>query len=57
MVVKIDEEKCDGCKSCEEVRPVDAINVNDKAHVDEEECIECSVCIDECPNDAISMEG
>ncbi len=57
MPAKIDHEKCDGCGTCVEVCPSEAIKIeNEKAVVDEEECVECETCVDECPNNAISME-
>jgi ferredoxin len=57
MVAKIDIEKCDGCGTCVEACPAEAIKLeNEKAVVDEEECVDCETCVDECPNSAISME-
>ncbi len=57
MTVKIDVSKCDGCETCIEVCPVEAITIVDEhAVVDADECIDCLVCIDECPNEAISEE-
>jgi len=58
MPVKIDVDKCDGCGTCVEACPSEAISIGDdkKAKVNEEECVECESCIDECPNSAISME-
>ncbi len=55
MAVKVDLEKCNGCGSCEDACPVEAIKVNDKAKIDEDECSECEACIEECPEDALSM--
>ncbi len=56
MAVKVDLEKCNGCGSCEDSCPVEAIKVeNDKAKVDEDECTECEACIEECPENALSM--
>ena len=56
MVAVIDKEKCDGCATCVEACPAEAISVADeKAIVNEEECVDCEVCVDECPNSAISM--
>jgi len=57
MAVIVDEEKCTGCGTCEEICPSDAIKVTgNKAKVDAEECIECGACVDECPEGALSME-
>ena len=57
MAVTIDEEKCTGCGTCEEVCPVEAIKVTDsKAKIDAEACIECGACVDACPEGALSME-
>ena len=55
MPIKIDEEKCTGCAICVDVCPVEAITVDQVAHIDTETCIECGACVDECPNDALSM--
>ena len=52
----IDVDKCEGCGTCVEICPNEAITLNEVAHIDEEECVECESCVDECPNDAISME-
>jgi len=57
MPAKVDEEKCNGCESCVEECPSEAISmVDDKAVVDLETCIDCSVCVDVCPAEAITME-
>ena len=56
MAVTVDEEKCTGCGTCEEVCPVEAIKVPDnKAKIDAEACIECGACVDECPEGSLSM--
>jgi len=55
--VIVDEKKCTGCGTCEEVCPSDAIKVvDDRAKVDNEECLECGACVDECPEEALTME-
>jgi NAD-dependent dihydropyrimidine dehydrogenase PreA subunit len=55
---RIDPDKCDGCGTCVEACPTEAISIGDdgKAKVNEDECAECESCVDECPNNAISME-
>ena len=57
IVYLIDKEKCDGCATCVESCPSEAITIGDheKAKVDPEECVDCESCVDECPNQAISM--
>jgi len=57
MPAKVDEEKCNGCESCMEECPSEAISmVDDKAVVNAEACIDCGVCVDACPEGAITME-
>jgi len=57
MPAIVDEEKCDGCESCVEECPSEAIKMVDgKAVVDIDACIDCGVCVDTCPAEAISME-
>ncbi len=57
MVALIDKEKCDGCATCIDACPAEAITMGDdeKAKVDADECVDCEVCVDECPNGSISM--
>ena len=57
MVAVINKEKCDGCETCVEACPSEAITIGEdkKAKVDAEECVDCEACVDECPNEAISM--
>jgi ferredoxin len=53
----VDKEKCDGCESCVEECPSEAISIVDnKAEINIETCVDCGVCVDACPSDAISME-
>ena len=57
MPAKVNEEKCNGCESCVEACPSEAIKMQaDKAVIDVELCVDCGVCVDECPSEAISME-
>jgi Pyruvate/2-oxoacid:ferredoxin oxidoreductase delta subunit len=57
MAAKVDKAKCNGCESCVEECPSEAIKMVDgKAEVIAESCIECGVCVDACPAEAISME-
>jgi ferredoxin len=57
MPTKVDKEKCNGCESCVEDCPSEAIKmVDDKAEIDVDACVDCGVCVDTCPAEAISME-
>ena len=57
MPVEVDESKCDGCRSCIEVCPVEAITVEDVAKVNPYECVDCGSCVDACPKGAITLPG
>jgi len=53
----VPNEKCIGCKRCEEICPKDAIKmVDDKAKVDYSQCVRCYCCHEICPEDAIKLE-
>ncbi len=55
MPVAVQTEKCDGCGTCQENCPSDAIHLVDKkAVVVPENCIDCNLCQDACPPQAIS---
>ncbi|RNI14043.1 ferredoxin [Methanohalophilus sp. RSK] len=58
MIVKIDEEKCNGCGKCVSPCAEGAIQIIDgKAKVVSEElCDGMGFCIGVCPQDAISIE-
>ncbi len=57
MAAKVDKEKCNGCGTCVEECPSDAIKMADnKAVVDIDACVDCGVCVDTCPEEAISLE-
>ena len=57
MPAKVDEERSNGCESCVEECPSEAISiVDEKAVIDVEACVDCGVCVDGCPKEAISME-
>lgn len=57
MAVNVDLEKCNGCETCVESCPSDALKVeNEKVCVDGDACVDCGVCVDKCPVEALSME-
>lgn len=57
MAVKINKEKCIGCGLCNNVCPVEAIEIKEGKAVVDDKCIECGVCITQCPTCAISMHA
>lgn len=57
-IIKINEEKCNGCGECIPACPEGALQIIDgKARlVNEAYCDGLGACIGECPNDAIKIE-
>ena len=57
MPAIVDKEKCNGCETCVDECPSEAISMNEgKAVVNVETCVDCGACVDACPEEAISME-
>jgi len=57
MPTIVNEEKCNGCESCVEECPSEAIKMtNDKAEINVDTCVDCGTCVDACPVEAISIE-
>lgn len=54
-ILRLSEEKCIGCGSCELVCPHRIFSVqHGKARInDRNECMECGACAKNCPTDAI----
>lgn len=51
--VKVDRQKCEGCATCVERCPMNAIRLHDgKAEIVAKRCIDCGECIRTCPNQA-----
>ena len=59
--VKVDLEKCNGCGTCVDIRPVEVyelIDVNGKqkaSPVNQIDCIGCRTCESACPEGAIEI--
>ncbi len=57
MPAKVDFEKCDGCATCVDSCPSEAIKIEaEKAVIVEDDCIDCNACEDACPTGAIKVE-
>jgi ferredoxin len=52
----VNEEKCTACETCVDACQMDAICVNDIAHIDTDRCIGCGLCVVKCEDDAIRLE-
>lgn len=58
FIPTIDPELCNGCESCVEICPMDALSLEDeKAVVDLGRCLGCGLCVSECPMEAISLKA
>ncbi len=58
MTAKVNKKNCTGCRSCVDVCPTEAIEMDgDIARIEQEECICCETCIDECSAGALSMSN
>ena len=55
---EVDADACTGCQACEEICPMDAIEMNGEqmvADVDINRCIGCGLCVTACQFDAMSL--
>ena len=55
MAAKIDKTKCNGCGTCVEICPVNAIKIEKEKAIISDDCVECGQCVDQCPNRAIVL--
>lgn len=55
--LKVNEQKCKGCKACMQIGCPSVSIKNKKAHIDETLCVGCEVCSQLCKFDAIEKQG
>lgn len=53
----VNPDNCIACGACEERCHMDAITVDDSAHIDLDRCIGCGVCIPACETEALSLKA
>lgn len=55
--IRVDIEKCNGCKTCVDTCPVGVFEIKDdkSVPVKDEECLICRACEAQCPNAAIEV--
>ncbi len=54
--LKVDQTKCNGCKTCKNVCPNNLPEIkNGKAHITSNACMRCPICRSECPTKAIKF--
>jgi NAD-dependent dihydropyrimidine dehydrogenase PreA subunit len=58
-VIKVDSEKCTGCKTCYKACWIDVIRWDESAKrpviAYPEDCVECNFCEISCPVDALTV--
>lgn len=55
VVPYVDKERCNGCGTCVEWCPRQAISLHSKARIDDKLCIGCCECVGVCPQKAIRI--
>lgn len=55
-VAAVDASLCDGCSTCVQKCPFNAVSVNGgRSSVQWQKCMGCGVCVDQCPHSALSL--
>ncbi|MFO7929406.1 MAG: electron transfer flavoprotein subunit alpha [Candidatus Humimicrobiaceae bacterium] len=57
MEIRVNKEKCTGCKLCQKACFYDAIEMKEGIAVVNQNCVYCSACIGACKFDAINITG
>ena len=59
VTLKLDVEKCTGCRLCETVCPHSVFRIEDKKAriADRDACMECGACARNCPAYAIEVQS
>jgi Pyruvate/2-oxoacid:ferredoxin oxidoreductase delta subunit len=56
FLAKVDEDKCIGCRTCEQKCPMAAVEIVDSiAHINNDRCIGCGVCVHHCTEKAMTL--
>jgi NAD-dependent dihydropyrimidine dehydrogenase PreA subunit len=57
--LRLDEERCNGCKMCVIVCPHSVFAVENRKAIitDRDACMECGACALNCPEDALTVEA
>ena len=55
--LRVDEERCVGCRACMQIGCPAISQRDDKAHVDQTLCVGCGVCEQLCSFDAFQKAG
>ncbi len=59
VTLKLDQEKCNGCRMCTIVCPHDVFEIKDRKSyiINRDSCMECGACAKNCPENAIQVKS